>query len=93
MAQPKPNGRAMPAAPTLSATFQLDSSSRRSTSRPTRKRKRTSPKLAAMESTGREALGNIASEKPGIRPRTDGPRRMPPRISAMTRGCRILERG
>ena len=40
-----------------------------------------------------EAGGKIASVKPGARPRTEGPRRMPPMTSAITRGCLILERG
>lgn len=83
----------MPAAPTLSAILQFDTRSRRSTSRPTRNKKSTRPTLAASESVGMEALGNMASEKPGMRPKTDGPRRIPPTISAMTRGWRILERG
>lgn len=83
----------MPAAPTLSATLQFFKSSRRSTSSPTKKRKSTRPILAARESVGMEAVGKMASVKPGIRPNTEGPRRIPPMISAMTRGWRILERG
>ena len=93
MAHPKPNGRAMPARPTLRAILQLDTSRRRSTSRPTRKRNSISPMLAASERVGIEAAGKMASVKPGARPRTEGPSRMPPMTSAMTRGWRILERG
>jgi len=40
-----------------------------------------------------EAAGKMALVKPGMRPKTEGPRRMPPMTSAMTRGWRILERG
>ena len=93
MAQPRPKGRAIPAAPTLNATLQLEMRIRKSTSRPTRKRKSTRPRLATRERVGIEALGKMASLKPGTRPRTDGPSRIPPMISAMTRGCLILERG
>ena len=93
MPQPKPNGRAMPASPTLRAIFQLDKSKRKSTSNPTKNRKSIKPTLAAMERVGMEAVGKMCSVKPGIRPKTEGPRRMPPMTSAMTRGWRILERG
>ena len=93
MAHPNPKGRAIPAAPTLSAIRQLESRSRKSTSRPTKKRNRIRPRLAAVFRTGMEAVGKMAAVKPGIRPNTEGPRRIPPMISAMTRGCLILERG
>lgn len=83
----------MPANPTLTAILQLDTSKRRSTSRPTRKRKRIKPMLAAVVRVGREATGKMASEKAGICPRTDGPSSIPPMTSAMTRGCLSLERG
>ena len=49
--------------------------------------------LAAVESVGMEAAGNMAFVKPGARPRTEGPSSMPPMTSAMTLGCLILERG
>ncbi len=52
-----------------------------------------SPTLAARLKVGIEAVGKMASVKPGMRPMTDGPRSMPPITSAMTRGCRIFERG
>ncbi len=93
MAHPNPNGSAIPAAPTLSAIRQLESRSRKSTSRPTKNRNNMRPRLAAVFRTGIEAVGNMAAVNPGIRPKTEGPRRMPPMISAMTRGCLILERG
>lgn len=86
MAHPNPNGRIMPAAETLAATRQLLTKKRRSVSSPTRKRKRTSPKLATRFKLGRDAVGKMASVKPGIRPRTDGPSRIPAMTSAMTRG-------
>jgi hypothetical protein len=40
-----------------------------------------------------DAAGKMEVWKPGIRPITDGPRMMPPMISEMTRGWRILESG
>ena len=52
-----------------------------------------SPTLAAMLKVGIEAVGKMASVKPGMRPMTDGPRSMPPMTSAITLGCRIFERG
>ena len=91
--QPKPKGRAIPAAPTLSAIRQLERRRRRSTSSPTRKRKSMRPTLAAIDNVGMEAVGKMASVKPGTRPNTEGPRRIPPMTSAMTRGWRNLERG
>jgi len=93
MAHPSPKGKAIPAAPTLKAGRQLLTRYRRSTSRPTRKRKSTKPRLATRVRFGMEATGKIASVKPGIRPMTEGPSRIPPMTSAMTRGCRIRERG
>ena len=93
MAHPNPNGSAIPAAPTLSAIRQLESRSRKSTSSPTKNRNKIRPRLAAVFRTGMEAVGNMAAVKPGMRPKTEGPRRIPPIISAITRGCFILERG
>lgn len=93
MAAPRPKGNAIPAAPTLSATFQLLTKKRRSTSRPTRKRKSTKPRFATRDKLGMDAAGNIAAVNPGILPITDGPSRIPPMTSAMTRGWRILESG
>ena len=93
MPQPSPKGIAMPAAPTLRAIRQFDTRSRRSTSSPTRKRKRIRPTFAAIESAGMEAVGKIASVKPGMRPNTEGPSNIPPMTSAITLGCLILERG
>ncbi len=40
-----------------------------------------------------EAAGKMVSVKPGIRPMTEGPSKMPPMTSAITRGWRSLERG
>ena len=93
MAQPSPNGKAMPARPTLTADLQLLMRNRISTSSPTRNRKRTSPRLAMRLRLGIEAVGKMASVKPGMRPMTDGPSRIPPMTSAITRGCRMRERG
>ena len=93
IAQPKPNGSTMPARPTLAATFQLLTRNRRSTSSPTRNKKRTRPKFATRLRFGMAAAGNIVFVKPGIRPMTDGPRSIPPMTSAMTRGCLILASG
>lgn len=84
---PRPKGRIMPASPTLRATRQLDVNMRMSTSSAMRKRKRIRPKLAELFRTGIEAAGKMASLKPGIRDSTEGPNRMPPMTSAMTRGC------
>jgi len=91
ISQPRPNGKAMPAAPTLSVIFQFETMIRKSTSRPTKNRKSTSPTSAARESVGIGFLGKIALVKPGIRPNTEGPRSIPPMISAMTRGWQISE--
>lgn len=40
-----------------------------------------------------EAAGKMEVWNPGMRPMTDGPRMIPPIISDMTLGWRILERG
>ena len=93
MPQPNPKGIAIPAAPTLKAIRQFDTRSRRSTSSPTRKRKRIRPTLAAVVSVGMEAIGKIAFVKPGMRPNTEGPSNIPAMTSAITLGCLILERG
>ena len=93
IAHPSPKGRAIPAAPTLSAMRQFLTRRRKSTSSPTRKRKRIRPTLAAADSVGMEARGKMALVKPGARPRTEGPSRIPPMTSAMTLGCLIMERG
>ena len=93
MAQPSPKGNAIPARPTLTADLQLLIKYRISTSRPTRNRNRTSPRFAIRFKLGIEAVGKIASEKPGMRPITEGPSRIPPMTSAITRGWRIRERG
>nr|POF24725.1 hypothetical protein CFP56_71700 [Quercus suber] len=86
MAYPRPKGKAIPAVPTLSATFQLLAAYRRSTSKPTKKRKSTNPKFATRVRLGILAVGKMASEKPGMRPMTEGPSKIPPTTSAMTRG-------
>ena len=93
MAHPSPNGRAMPAAPTLNAIRQLRSRSRRSTSSPTKNRNRMRPRLATLVRLGIDSFGKMWFVKPGILPKTEGPSRMPPMISAMTRGCLILDSG
>jgi len=93
IAHPRPNGSAIPAAPTLTATFQLLTKYRRSTSRPTKKRNRMSPKLATRLRPGIAGVGKMACVKPGIRPMTEGPRRTPPSTSAITRGWRRRARG
>jgi hypothetical protein len=43
--------------------------------------------------TGIDAAGNMASVKPGIRPITDGPSKIPPSTSPTTRGWRRYPRG
>lgn len=93
MAQPKPKGKIMPAADTLTATRQLLTRKRRLVSSPTRNRKSTNPRLATKFRLGIEAVGNMASVKPGIRPITEGPSMTPAMTSAITRGWRILESG
>ena len=54
---PSTNGREIPAAAAYSAIFPVFLSARRSSSSPTRKRKRMRPKLAKVVSTVREAGG------------------------------------
>jgi len=93
IAQPSPNGMAIPAKPTLAAILQLLARYLRSTSRPTRNRKRTRPRLATSVKFGMEAAGNIADVNPGILPNTDGPSKMPTMTSAITLGCRSFESG
>jgi hypothetical protein len=83
----------MPARPTLAAILQLLARYLRSTSSPTRKRNNTRPRFATKVRLGMEAAGKMALVKPGILPNTEGPRRIPTMTSAMTRGCRSLERG
>jgi hypothetical protein len=83
----------MPSSDTLAAIRQLDTKNRTSVSRPTRNRKNINPKLATAFKVGIEAVGNMVLVKLGIWPSTDGPRRMPPMTSAITRGWRILESG
>lgn len=86
MALPRPKGKIMPAAETLAATRQLLMRKRRSVSRPTRKRKRIRPRFAMRLRLGIEASGKMASVKPGMRPKTEGPSSTPAMTSAMTRG-------
>ena len=93
MAHPKPNGNAIPATPTLTASLQLLTKYLKSTSKPTRNKNNTSPRFATSDRFGIDSVGNIASVKPGIRPMTDGPRRIPPMTSAMTRGCHKRDSG
>ena len=93
MAQPKPKGRIMPAADTLSAILQFLIKVLRFVSTPIMNKKRTNPKLATRLSVGRDSGGKMACRNPGILPITEGPNRIPPITSDITRGCRILERG
>ena len=51
------------------------------------------PRLATLLRTGMEAAGNMESVKPGIRPITDGPSKIPPSTSPTTRGWRRYPRG
>jgi hypothetical protein len=88
MAAPKPKGRAILATPTVMATRQLLTKYRMSTSSPTRNRKSIRPMLATKVRLGFASSGKMVSVKPGIRPITDGPSRMPPMTSAITRGWR-----
>lgn len=93
IAQPKPNGKIIPAVPTLNATLQLPKKTRRSTSSPTKNKNSTNPRLAMRLRFGMEAVGNMASVKPGMRPITVGPSMIPPITSAITRGCFIFDSG
>lgn len=70
MAQPRPNGRIMPMTLTHKATRALRNMIRRSTSRPTRKRKKTRPRLATNVKFGIAAAGKMVFEKFGILPMT-----------------------
>ena len=93
IAHPRPKGSIIPANPTLRATLQFDINKLMFTSSPTRNRKRIKPTFATRLRFGIAAVGKIASSKPSMRIRTDGPRMIPPMTSAITLGCRILERG
>lgn len=93
IAHPKPKGNAMPATPTLIASLQFLTKYRKSTSRPTKNKKRTRPRLATSVRFGIESVGKMASVKPGILPITEGPSNMPPMTSAITRGWRSRESG
>ena len=53
---------------------------------------RTKPMFATSERYGVASDGKICSVNPGIRPRAVGPKRMPPKTSAMTLGCFNLRR-
>lgn len=90
--EPIPNGRTMPpnAIDAESRTLRLITFP--SISRPTRKRNNTSPMLATRERKGKVSLGNICFVNPGIRPNAVGPKRIPPRTSAITFGWRIFLR-
>lgn len=63
MAQPRPNGNAIPAKPTLAAILQLLVRYLRSTSSPTRNKKSTNPRLATRVKLGIESVGKIVSVK------------------------------
>jgi hypothetical protein len=67
-----PKGSIIPRAPTVAAVFQLLTRNLISASRPTRKRKKTSPMLATRLRGGIDAVGKIVEVKPGIWPMTDG---------------------
>lgn len=79
---------AIPRAPTLKAIRQLLARNRKSTSRPTRNKNKTNPRLAASVKAGMDAVGKMCAVKPGILPIIEGPRIMPVMTSAMTRGWR-----
>ena len=93
IAQPKPNGTTMPTKLTPAAIFQFLERNRRSTSRPTRNRNRTKPRLATVERMGIVSVGKMCLVKPGTLPMTEGPRIIPPMTSAITRGWRIRDNG
>jgi hypothetical protein len=50
------------------------------------KRKRINPKFATLFRLGIDSGGKMVAVKPGIRPNTDGPKRMPPKTSPTTLG-------
>jgi hypothetical protein len=93
IAHPIANGIAILAKPTLSAIFQFDNRNRRSTSSPMMNKNKVRPRFATKLRLVIDSAGKMDCLKPGIRPMTDGPRMMPPMISDITRGWRILERG
>lgn len=61
-----------------------------SSSRPTRKRKKMSPRSANVSSTATELWGKMVAVKPGMYPRAVGPNKMPPRISAKLLPCPLM---
>jgi len=93
IAHPKPKGKIIPRKPTLTAMRQLLIRNRTSTSNPTMKRNNIRPMLATVASVGWAPAGKTVEVNPGIRPITEGPSRMPPMTSAMTRGWRRRDRG
>lgn len=86
MATPSAKGITMPAKETLSAIFQLLVKRRISTSSATRNRKMMRARFATLLSTGIESVGKMDAWKLGMRIMTEGPSRIPPMTSAMTRG-------
>lgn len=61
MVIPSPNGRIIPAALTLTAVFQFAVNTLKSTSRPTKNKKRIKPRFAAMDKTGIDSAGKMVS--------------------------------
>ncbi|KAH3682531.1 hypothetical protein WICPIJ_006504 [Wickerhamomyces pijperi] len=89
MAHPNPNGIAMLTNPTLSAILAFFLMNSISTSNPTKNKNKMTPKLAIKLRSGIEGLGKQVDVKLGIRPKTEGPKRIPAMTSEMTRGCLI----
>lgn len=84
------NGTRSPAIEIPNACLALFRINFGSSSSPTKKRNKTSPRLATSERKGIDCFGKMVSLNPGICPMMDGPRMMPEITSATTLGCRIL---
>jgi hypothetical protein len=77
----------MPPTLTAKAMRQLLARKRTSTSRPTRNKNKIRPRFATKARFGIADVGKMAFVNPGILPNTEGPSRIPPITSAITRGC------
>ena len=75
---PPRNGSVIPATAIPNARFPLRRMDDKSSSRPTRKRKKRSPMLATDSSIGMLHVGKIRSIYVVFRPKADGPNKIPP---------------
>lgn len=87
-AMPEAKGRDIPATAMANAFLPLRRIETKSSSSPMRKRKKRSPMLATVSSSGVLHDGNTRCLNVLFLPSTDGPNTIPPRISAMTLGWR-----